>query len=141
MQSLTIGEIAARAGVRASAIRYYESAGLLPVPRREHGQRRYDPSTLQRLAVIRLAQDVGFTVAEVRELVAGFEDEGVAAARWRAAAHQKLADVEAHIARAQQMRQVLADSLRCDCLTLDACPLVLDHRGDGLGRGVGPLNR
>lgn len=129
MQYLTIGEVARRAAVRATAIRYYESVGLLPQARREHGQRRYDEAILQRLAVIQLAQEVGFSIAEIRHLVSGFEQEGVAAARWREAARRKLADVQARIERAQQMRQVLEDSLRCDCLTLDACPLVLDRAG------------
>jgi MerR family redox-sensitive transcriptional activator SoxR len=127
MHLLTIGEVARRAGVRATAIRYYESVGLLPMARREHGQRRYDESILQRLAVIQLAQEVGFTIAEVRNLVVGFDYEEVAAERWRDAAQRKLADVQARIERAQQMRQVLEDSLRCNCLTLDACPLVLDR--------------
>jgi MerR family redox-sensitive transcriptional activator SoxR len=130
MQSMTIGEVAERAGVRASAIRYYESVGLLSVPRRDQGQRRYDESILQRLAVIHLAQDVGFTIAEVRDLVDGFDHQGVATERWREAARHKLAAVQARIERAQQMRQVLEDSLHCDCLTLDACPLVLDRDRD-----------
>ncbi|MBA2521483.1 MAG: MerR family transcriptional regulator [Chloroflexia bacterium] len=127
MESLAIGEVARRAGVRTSAIRYYETVGILPPARREHGQRRYDPATVHRLAVVKLAQTVGFSIAEVRDLVAGFEREGLAAERWRESARQKLIEVRAYIERADQMRQVLEDSLRCDCLTLDACPLVIDH--------------
>jgi MerR family redox-sensitive transcriptional activator SoxR len=127
MVSLTIGQVAAQAGIRPSAIRYYEEVGILPVARREHGQRRYEPATVQRLAVVRLAQEVGFTIAEVRDLVAGFEHEGIAANRWRESARRKLVEVQARIERAHQMRQVLEDSIRCDCLILDACPLLADH--------------
>lgn len=66
MDQLTIGETARRAGVRPSALRYYESVGLLDAPRRISGRRRYDSQVLNRLSVIRLAQDAGFTIAEIR---------------------------------------------------------------------------
>lgn len=125
MASLTIGEVAKRAGLRPSAIRYYEAVGVLPSSPRVRGQRRYDESVLARLAVVGLAQDVGFTVAEVRELVAGFEAEGVAPARWRDLARRKQAEVDELIARAEGMKRLLAESLACGCLTLDACELVL----------------
>ena len=64
-EELTIGEVARRAGIRTSAIRYYESVGLLPAPPRMSGRRRYDPSIVQRLAVLHLAQEAGFTMAEI----------------------------------------------------------------------------
>ncbi len=63
MTELMIGEVARRAGVRPSALRYYERAGLLPTPRRINGRRRYDPGVLQRLDAIRFAQRAGFTLA------------------------------------------------------------------------------
>ena len=65
----TIGEVASRAGVAASAIRYYESIGLLPKPERESGQRRYDESVLGRLGFIGVAQAAGFKLPEIKELV------------------------------------------------------------------------
>ncbi len=68
---LTIGEVARRAGVRTSALRYYEEVGVLPPPERKSGQRRYDETVLARLAVVRLAQELGFTVAEIRALGRG----------------------------------------------------------------------
>ena len=66
---LTIGEVARRAGVATSSIRYYESIGLLPEPDRLHGQRRYDAGVLGRLAFIGVAQSAGFKIAEIMELV------------------------------------------------------------------------
>ena len=125
MGSLAIGEVARRAGVNATAIRYWERAGVLPPPRRVGGQRRYDEAVLARLAVVRLAQEVGFSVSEVRALVGGFDEQGVAPERWRELAERKLGEVDALIARAHGMKRVLEESLRCGCVTLDACELVL----------------
>jgi MerR family redox-sensitive transcriptional activator SoxR len=127
---LTIGEVARRAGVRPSALRYYEEVGVLPPAERIGGQRRYDEAVLARLAVVRLAQQVGFTVAEVRALVEGFDDVGVSSDRWRELASRKLTEVDALIARAGEMKRVLEESLRCGCLTLDACTLVLERQHD-----------
>ena len=126
MAMLTIGEVARRAGVRPSALRYYEEVGVLPAAERQGGQRRYDEAILARLAVVRLAQEVGFSVAEMRALVEGFDEVGVASERWQELASRKLTEVDALIARAQNMKQVLEKSLHCGCLTLDSCALVLD---------------
>ena len=69
MTKLTISEVARQAGIRASAIRYYESVGLLPMPQRVSGQRRYHAEILRRLAFIQAAQAVGFSVAEMQTLL------------------------------------------------------------------------
>ena len=122
---MTIGEVARRAGLRTSALRYYEDVGVLPHAERISGQRRYDETVLARLAVVRLAQDLGFTVAEIRALVEGFDDVGVPSGRWRELASQKLTEVDALITHAEQMKQLLKESLRCGCLTLDSCAIVL----------------
>jgi MerR family redox-sensitive transcriptional activator SoxR len=125
MGTLTIGEVARRAGLRTSALRYYEEVGVLPPATRVRGQRRYDEAVLARLAVIRLAQELGFSVAEIRSLVEGFDDVGVPSGRWREMATSKLTEVDALITRAEQMKQLLQESLRCGCLTLDSCAIVL----------------
>jgi MerR family redox-sensitive transcriptional activator SoxR len=121
MESLTIGEVSRRTGLRPSALRYYESEGLLPPPRRVSGRRRYDPSALSRLALIRMAQEAGFTIGETRTLVTGFPEGTPASARWQTLARRKLDEVEAQIARAQAMRRILQQSLRCGCLALNDC--------------------
>ena len=71
--TLTIGQIARQAGLKTSAIRYYESVGLLPEPRRESGQRRYGNATLRRLRVIDVAKRAGFSLDEARVLLANGE--------------------------------------------------------------------
>ncbi|MEP7294406.1 MAG: MerR family transcriptional regulator, partial [Chloroflexota bacterium] len=68
MAQLTISEVARQAGVRTSTLRYYESIGLLPEPARISGRRHYDADVLQRLEIIRTAQQAGFTLAELRVL-------------------------------------------------------------------------
>jgi MerR family redox-sensitive transcriptional activator SoxR len=121
MEQMSIGEVARRTGLRPSALRYYEEVGLLDSPRRVNGRRRYDEKVLTRLAVVRMAQEAGFTIEEARTLIAGFPAGTPASDRWRALAGRKLAEVEALIARAQAMRQALEESLACGCLTLEAC--------------------
>jgi len=121
VSSLSIGEVAARAGIAPSAIRYYEEAGVLTTPERVNGRRRYRPDVLTRLAVVRMAQEAGFTVAEIATLLNGFDPDTTAAARWHALAARKIVEIDAQIARAQVMRRVLDQSLHCDCLTLDEC--------------------
>ena len=125
MGMLTIGEVARRAGMRTSALRYYEAVGVLPPAVRVSGQRRYDEAVLARLAVVRMAQELGFSITEIRALVEGFDDVGVASDRWRELARQKLNEVNALIAHAEDMKLLLEESVRCGCLTLDACTLVL----------------
>ncbi len=118
---LTIGDVARRAGVNTSALRYYERVGLLPEPARVNGQRRYDAGILKHLALVRMAQEAGFTIEEIRTLVSGFPAETPPGDRWRELARRKRPEVDALIRRMLIVRQVLEESLRCDCLTLDAC--------------------
>lgn len=131
---LSIGAVARQAGLRPSALRYYESVGLLPAPPRVGGRRRYDADVLPRLALIAAAQQMGFTVAEIGTLLHGFSPDTPAAARWRVLATQKLPEVEALIARAQGMKQLLEEALTCGCLTLDACAQSLPWRPNPTGR-------
>jgi MerR family redox-sensitive transcriptional activator SoxR len=124
-KSWSIGEVARRARLKSSAIRYYEGIGLLPDTERVGGQRRYDESVLIRLAVIELAQRAGFTLAETRTLLNGFSTSEPPSARWRSLAHRKLLEVEALIARASGMKRLLEEGLECECLTLEDCELLL----------------
>jgi MerR family transcriptional regulator, redox-sensitive transcriptional activator SoxR len=122
---MTIGAVARRAGVATSALRFYESIGLVPSPARVNGQRRYDASTLQRLAVIERAQQAGFTLAEIRELFFGFATGTPPAARWQTLAQRKLAELEAQLARIRAMQGLLHEGLRCGCLTMEQCTVWL----------------
>ena len=118
---LSIGEVARRAGVKPSAIRYYEQIGLLPPPARRSGRQRYDPGVLDRLTVIRVAQAAGLTLAETGELFAGVPEERPVGARWQAMARRKLIEVEEVIARAERMRSMLRMALGCTCTTIEEC--------------------
>ena len=125
MEDLAIGEVARQAGIRPSALRFYESIGLLPAPKRVNGRRRYDEGTVQMLRVVQLAQRAGFTVAEIQTLLHGFAPGTPPAARWQPLARQKLRELDAVIAHAQQMKRVLETGLNCGCLRLEDCAVVL----------------
>ncbi len=113
---LTIGDVAKKAGLRASAIRFYEKIGLLPKPMRSGGQRRYDPSILGRLAVLQRARDCGFTLEEAGRF---FNDCGRPSDRWRRIACRKIAELDALVERVAVMRELL--QRRCQCADLDEC--------------------
>lgn len=115
---LSIGEVAERAGLRPSALRYYEEAGLLSPSGRVGGRRHYDASVLDRLRVISCAQSAGFTIAEIRELLQG---EDGAQGSWRSLAERKLVEVNALIDKAQVTRRLLEESLQCSCTSLEEC--------------------
>ena len=128
MESMSIGEVARRAGVNPSALRYYEGVGLLPPPERENGRRRYNGEVLRevldRLAVVRVAQQAGFTISEIRTLLDGFSEDTAPSERWRILAQDKLPEVEALVERALSMKDLLERGLRCECLRLEDCALV-----------------
>jgi len=121
---MSIGEVARRSGVRSSTLRYYESVGLLPAPERVNGRRRYGGEVLLLLLVIRVAQQAGFTLAEIRTLLHGFSPDTPPSARWRALAREKLTEVDALVERVLGMKDLLERGLRCECLRLEDCSLV-----------------
>jgi MerR family redox-sensitive transcriptional activator SoxR len=121
MDTLSIGELAGQAGMAPSAIRYYESIGLLPEPRRVSGRRRYDAAAPARLALIGRAREAGFTLAEIGELLEGFPPGTKPAQRWNAFAARKLAEIEDRIARAEAMREMLRHLMTCECPDMETC--------------------
>jgi MerR family transcriptional regulator, redox-sensitive transcriptional activator SoxR len=117
---LTIGEVAARAGIRASALRYYEEEGLLEPAARVGGQRRYTLAALDKLTVIRFCQALGFSLAEVRELLT--PPRGSAQKeRWRGLVDAKVEELDAVLKRTRAMRKILRVSRDCDCVDLEEC--------------------
>jgi len=124
MGELSIGEVARHAGVRTSALRYYESVGLLPAPRRVNGRRRYDSSALPRLALIQQAQQLGLTLSEIRELCLGLDNATPLSTLWRTLAERKLPEVDAQLAHLTQTRSVLELGLGCACVTIEQCGLL-----------------
>lgn len=118
---LRIGEVAERAGVRTSLIRYYERIGLLPEASRVSGQRRYDATVLRRLAVIDVAQRAGLSLDEIRHLVhAGSEP---ISDHLQELARHKLPEIDALVDRAIRVRTWLQAATRCECQTIDECGL------------------
>jgi MerR family transcriptional regulator, redox-sensitive transcriptional activator SoxR len=136
VESMSIGEVALRAGLRPSALRYYEGVGLLPLPERANGRRRYDGEVLRevldRLAVIRVAQQAGFTISEIRTLLDGFSEDTPPSERLRVLAQDKLPEVEALVERALSMKDLLERGLRCECLGLEECSLLGNGASDAL---------
>jgi MerR family transcriptional regulator, redox-sensitive transcriptional activator SoxR len=121
---MRIGQVAERAGVRVSLIRYYEDIGLLPEPDRVSGQRRYDESVLRRLAVIDVAQRAGLSLEEIKELVDHGNDP--VSARLRELAERRLPEIDALIDRAQHVRSWLELATGCGCQAIDDCALFDD---------------
>ncbi len=117
---LTIGELARRTGVTASALRYYEELGLLPAPARSSGQRRYPESAARLVAAILLYSDAGFTLAEQRALMAA--SRARRPGNWRTLARRKLAELDEQIARAQAAREAIRHGLRCPHEDITQCP-------------------
>jgi MerR family redox-sensitive transcriptional activator SoxR len=127
--------VAERAGVNASLIRYYERIGLLRVPERVSGQRRYDGSVLRRLAVIDVAQRAGLSLDEISGLLEIGSDP--LSDRLQDMAQRKLPEIEALIDRAERVRAWLTTATGCGCVSVDDCTL-FDNAAlpDGAGRGL-----
>lgn len=129
---LTIGEVARRAGVATSAIRFYEREGLLPVAARVSGQRRYGEDTIRRLEIIGVAKGAGFALPEIRVLLDSVDAGSPASAPLRDLVARRLPDVEALIVNAERMRAWLEHAAGCRCDSLDGCALFTAGSGDGL---------
>jgi MerR family transcriptional regulator, redox-sensitive transcriptional activator SoxR len=126
MQSLTIGAIAQKAELATSAIRYYEKIGLLPRPARDNGRRTYDENVLPRLGVIKLAQEAGYTIAEIHTLLNQFPADMQPGAKWQALGLSKLAEIDRRISNLKTMRALVERTLQCQCEVLEDC----GHGGD-----------
>jgi len=116
---MTIGQVSKQSGFAASAIRYYEQAGLLPKPGRIGGRRQYNPSIIERLAVLDRAKACGFSLAETRQLFHGFREGVPPSDRWLALARGKLADLEELERKIAATRELLQRP--CACRDLAEC--------------------
>jgi MerR family transcriptional regulator, redox-sensitive transcriptional activator SoxR len=123
MDELTIGEVARRAGVAASSIRYYERIGLLPQPDRLSGQRRYDAAVLGRLGFIAVAQSAGFKLREIKALIHGVDGANGMGEQMRLLSTKKLNEVEALLERTKAMKGWLEVAKDCGCASPAECAL------------------
>ena len=106
---LTVGQLAARAGVRADTIRYYERSGLLPEPNRTDGDhRRYGPADLDRMLFIRGAQRLGLRLAEIRELLAVRDTGACPCGPAETLLSEHIGEIDREIARLARLRADLA---------------------------------
>lgn len=137
MEELTIGELSARSGVAVSAVRYYESLGLLTSTRTSGGQRRYARSALRRVAVVQAAQRVGLTLAEVRDAMAHLPaDRAPGKAEWARLSRRWRQQLDARILELERVRDDLDGCIGCGCLSLRSCRLY--NPDDAVAaRGVG----
>jgi DNA-binding transcriptional MerR regulator len=114
-----IGEMARRTGVATSALRYYERIGLLPRGAPGGPRRQYPAVCLERVALIRLYQSAGFTLAEIGRLLAA---TGRGRPAWNHLAEQKVAELDTRIADAQRAKELIKHALECKHRDLLACP-------------------
>jgi len=136
---MSIGEVARRAELRPSAIRYYERIGLLPRPLRVGGRRLYDGHVLERLAIVRFAKFVGFKIDEIRLLLDDSPGRPPPQ-KWRVIAESKVAYVDSLITEAIAVRALLQTTLRQKCPKLVERGLALASSAKTLGnRRTRPL--
>lgn len=120
----TVGEIAARAGVATSALRFYEDEGLIHSERNEAGHRRYHADVLRRVAFIRTAQLVGLSLTDIREALASLPEARTPTARdWDRLARSWRPRLDDRIAVLTRLRDQLDECIGCGCLSLTSCGL------------------
>ena len=129
---LTIGQVAVRAGVAPSALRYYESRGLIASTRTSGDRRRYRRDVLRRIAVIRAAQRVGLTLDDIAVALAGLPiDRAPTRAQWTRMAARWRPLIDQRIDELTRVRDDLSGCIGCGCLSLQRCRLY--NPGDALG--------
>ena len=137
-EDLTIGALSKRTGVATSALRYYESEGLIHAHRSPGGQRRYARATLRRVSFIRVAQQVGLSLDEIRSALASLPDSRTPDEKdWERLAASWRPRLDAQIAVLERLRDRLDGCIGCGCLSLSYCRLLNpgDHAAE---RGPGP---
>jgi MerR family redox-sensitive transcriptional activator SoxR len=135
---LTIGALSERTGVAASALRYYEAEGLIHATRSSGGQRRYARDTIRRVSFVRVAQQVGLRLDEIREALASLPDNRTPNQQdWERLSLSWRPRIDAQIAMLERLRERLHSCIGCGCLSLRACRLM--NAGDHAAlRGPGP---
>ena len=133
---LTIGEVARRSGVVASALRFYEERGLIASERAGSGHRRYPRPVLRRIAFIVFAQRIGLRLEEIRDELAKLPENRVPKrSDWEKLSKSWTARIDARIAELERLRAGLSECIGCGCLSLDRCKL--GNAGDRAAR-AGP---
>lgn len=135
---LTIGAISKRTGVAASALRFYEAEDLIHAARTAGGQRRYTRATIRRVSFIRIAQQVGLSLDEIRSALASLPENRTPNQQdWQRLSNSWRPRIDAQIAMLERLRDRLGSCIGCGCLSLRRCRLM--NPGDQAAqRGPGP---
>ena len=134
--TLTIGQLSERSGVATSALRFYESRGLIAAERTTGNQRRYLKSTLRRVAFVRTAQRVGLSLEEIGEALATLPDNRTPnKSDWHRLSKAWRPRLDEQIRRIELLRENLDGCIGCGCLSLKSCALM--NPGDELA-AAGP---
>ncbi len=137
-EQLSIGQLATRTGLAVSAIRYYETQGLVSATRNAGGQRRFVRSSIRRLSFVLIAQQLGYQLEQIRELLAGLPAERTPTQKdWARMSKQFRQSLDERIATLGRLRERLDGCIGCGCLSLSNCALYNpDDKAATLG--VGP---
>ena len=134
---LTIGEVAARSGVAASALRFYERRGLIAAARSDGNQRRFDRSVLRRIAFVQAGRAAGITLTEIGAALEGLPTHRTPSRRdWERLSKRWRDDLDARIETLQALRNRLSTCIGCGCLSIDKCDL-LNPDDEAAARGAG----
>lgn len=137
MGEFTIGEVSQRTGVATSALRFYETEGLIDSDRTESGHRRYPRSVIRRVSFIRVAQEVGLSLAEIREAMEALPDGTPSKKDWARLSRSWRPRLDEQIAVLERLRDRLDDCIGCGCLSLQRCSII--NTDDHLAAyGTGP---
>ena len=121
---LSVGQVAKRAGVAVSAVHFYESKGLISSTRNQGNQRQYRSDVLRRIAVIKVAQQVGLTLLEIKQAMASLPvDSAPSKEEWQAMSEQWRALLEIRMAHLQKLHGQLDHCIGCGCLSMKSCHL------------------
>lgn len=135
---LSIGQVARRTGIAVSALRYYETQGLLHANRNTGGQRRFARASLRRVSFIIAAQKFGFSIARIRELLADLPQARTPnEADWSKIALEFRSELDAKIASLEKLRDNLDGCIGCGCLSMKKCVLYNDD-DKVAAKGAGP---
>jgi len=135
---LTIGEVATRSGVAASALRFYERRGLIAAARSDGNQRRYDRSVLRRIAFVQAGRAAGITLSEIGTALEGLPTHRTPSRRdWERLSKRWRDDLDARIETLEALRNRLSTCIGCGCLSIDKCELLNpDDEAEAKGAGA-----
>ncbi|MDN3652519.1 redox-sensitive transcriptional activator SoxR [Thalassotalea ponticola] len=137
--NLSVGQVATRAGVKVSTLHFYEQKGLIKSWRNQGNQRRYKADVLRRISVIKVAQNLGISLAEIKQVFANLPDTRTPTKKdWQHISRAWQQQLTERIMQLQKLQESLDSCIGCGCLSLKDCPLY--NQNDHLqAQGPGPV--